>query len=386
MALDAEIADVEAILAPLPGDRPAGVDLRSTARYRSLRDARSQAREAEKAADRDGLNADAGATDDGLRSNWRPVVRQAAQALTEATKDLEIAVWLTEGLVRVAGLEGLAGGSTVLAGLVENFWDDLFPVQDTDDPEVRFIAAKGLDVTLLQTLRKLPLFNRQDGTGFAVWQYEATLALAQIDVSQEEEQKRYEQRVASGVLPFDTVEAEARLVGAAHWVALRGSAEQAKRAWTAMGDAFEARIDVDDPDREGKTVGTTQVVKVLDVFLEVCNRFAPEDAAAVDPAAATSTAAGATGGPLAAAGPLPKVSSSLGREQAFGREQALQQLDVLADWFRRNEPNSPVGYTLQEAVRRSRMTWPELIAELVPDEANRTLLLTGVGLKRPDAG
>ena len=385
MALDAEIADVEAILAPLPGDHRAGVDIRSTAPYRSLRDARNQAREAEKAADRDGLNADAGATDDGLRSNWRPVVRQAAQALTEATKDLEIAVWLTEGLVRIAGLEGLAAGSTVLAGLVENFWEDLFPMQDRDDPEVRFIAAKGLDVTLLQTLRKLPLFVRPDGSGFAVWQYEATLALAQIDVSQEEEQKRYEQRVASGVLPFDTVEAEARLVGAAHWVALRGNAEQARRAWTAMGDTLGARIDIDDPDPEGKTVGTTQVVKVLDVILEVCNRFGPKDAAADDPVAAASTAAGSAGAPLAAA-PLPKVPSYTVTEQVFGREQALQQLDVLADWFKRNEPNSPVGYTLQEAVRRSRMSWPELIAELVPDETNRTLLLTGVGLKRPDAG
>ena len=36
----------------------------------------------------------------------------------------------------------------------------------------------------------------------------------------------------------------------------------------------------------------------------------------------------------------------------------------IADFFRRTEPHSPLAYTLQEVVRRGRMTWPELIAAL----------------------
>ena len=43
-------------------------------------------------------------------------------------------------------------------------------------------------------------------------------------------------------------------------------------------------------------------------------------------------------------------------------------------------------YPHEAEIERTGHLRPELIAELVPDESNRTLLLTGVGLKRPDAG
>ena len=60
------------------------------------------------------------------------------------------------------------------------------------------------------------------------------------------------------------------------------------------------------------------------------------------------------------AGDGPAQSGAIG-----GREQALRQLAEIAGWFKRNEPNSPLGYTLDEAVRRGRMAWPDLVAELI---------------------
>ena len=65
------------------------------------------------------------------------------------------------------------------------------------------------------------------------------------------------------------------------------------------------------------------------------------------------------------------------------REQALQRLAEIATWFTRNEPGSPSGFTLEEAVRRARMGWPELVAELVNDDSTRRALLISVGLKPP---
>ena len=68
-----------------------------------------------------------------------------------------------------------------------------------------------------------------------------------------------------------------------------------------------------------------------------------------------------------------------------GREQALHQLSEIAAWFKRNEPSSPIGFTLDEAVRRARLGWPELVAELVADETARHSLLTSAGIKPPSA-
>jgi len=65
------------------------------------------------------------------------------------------------------------------------------------------------------------------------------------------------------------------------------------------------------------------------------------------------------------------------------REDALRALAQIAEFFRRTEPLSPIAYTLQEAVRRSRMTWPELLAEIVPDVTSRSAILTSLGIRPP---
>ena len=96
-------------------------------------------------------------------------------------------------------------------------------------------------------------------------------------------------------------------------------------------------------------------------------------------AAASEAAAGDDAGVAAAAAPGGAgVSASLA-----SREEALRSLAAIADFFRRTEPLSPLSYTLQEAVRRARMSWPELLEEIVPDIGLRGQILTSLGIKPP---
>jgi type VI secretion system protein ImpA len=91
----------------------------------------------------------------------------------------------------------------------------------------------------------------------------------------------------------------------------------------------------------------------------------PEDAPTA--AGAAAPAAPAAGGALAS------------------REDALRALGAIAEYFRRSEPHSPLSYTLQEAVRRARMSWPQLLEELVPDEASRSAILNSLGIRQTPA-
>src|SRR3954464_1127293 len=104
--------DLEALLAPIPGDAPQGTDIRedfsATSPYNRLRDARSEARDAERAQD---------AGDQDTRDPaplWRTVRDLALKTLAETTKDLEVAAWLTEALVRSHGLAGLAAAAQLM--------------------------------------------------------------------------------------------------------------------------------------------------------------------------------------------------------------------------------------------------------------------------------
>ncbi len=360
MIAELETADFEAILAPLAGDQPTGVDLREDVApnsiYFRLRDARAQARDAERQADAQG-------TDDNLLALWRPVSTLAIDALKTASKDLEIATWLTEALVRIAGLGGLTAGASILGGLVERHWDALFPAPDESDPEGRVMAVAGLsgqgaDGTLMQPLRKSVLFSRPDGSPFSVWQYQAALELASIT-----DPARRAQRVDSGVLPFEEVEKEARLAGGAHWTKQLETVTQALAAWKGMEKAFDEKAGQASP-------AANRVRELLEFVVEACRRFAPVESAvaAEEPM-------------VAEAGNGAAVASATGA--ISGREQALRQLTEIAAWFKRNEPSSPIGFTLDEAVRRARLGWPDLVAELVADETARYSLLTSVGIKPP---
>jgi len=369
MIPELETADFEAILAPLAGDQPTGVDLRQdfapTSVYFRLRDARAQARDAERQADSLG-------GDDSPPTLWRPVVKLAIEALKANAKDLEVATWLTEGLVRIAGPQGLMAGASVIAGLVERYWDGLYPLPEEDDMEPRVAAVAGLsgqgiDGTLMQPLRKITLFRRSDGSAFSVWQYQAAVELSGIT-----DPVRRAQRIDSGVLPFEEVEKEAQLAGAAHWSAQRDAIAKALTSWREMERAFDEKAGQASPP-------ANRVRELLEFVLETCSRFAPADGIQ------ESALAGAAEGSVTLAGGAVAGGSVAGVAPGVinGREQALRQLTEIAGWFMRNEPGSPIGFTLDEAVRRARLGWPELIAELVADETARHSLLTSVGLKPP---
>ncbi len=362
MIPELETADLEAILAPLAGEQPTGADLREdyapNSIYFRLRDARAGARDAERQAETDG-------GDEGLPALWRPVATLAISALKVNSKDLEVATWLTEALVRIAGLRGLMAGATVIGGLVERYWDGVFPLPDEHGMETRVAAVAGLsgqgaDGTLMQPLRKSVVFRRPDGTPFSLWQYQAALELSGIS-----DPERRAQRIAAGVLPFEEVEKEARLAGGPYWSAQRDLLVEVLTAWKGMESTLDAKAGPASP-------SGNRVREVLELMLDISSRFAPQSA----PDAAV-------GGDEAGAGDVSDAPTAAGT--LTGREQALRRLAEVAEWFKRNEPNSPIGFTLDEAARRARLSWPELVAELISDETALQTLLTSAGMKRPVA-
>ena len=355
--------DLETILTPISPEAPAGPDLRNdfspTSVYFRLRDARAEARAAERAAD---ANPEA---DAGLAEGWRLVRSLAVKALAEQTKDLEIAAWLTEALLRSEGLAGLAAGAEIIAGLAERYWEQLFPMPDEDGIATRVAPVTGLngeggDGTLIQPLRKQKLFDGPDGGPVLLFQYEQSAELPTIA-----DQKRVAARLAAGVLPFDRMEAAARAAGPGPLLRLRRDLQGAAAAWSAMSATLDRLAGPDAPP-------TARVSDMLGQIGEVVARYTPAEAAA---AVEAETEAPAAGEAAADAGP------GGGPRRIRTREDALATLAELADYFRRTEPQSPLAYTIDDAVRRARLTWPELIEEIIKDDTTRSSVLVSLGIR-----
>jgi len=360
-----DVIEIPRLLAPIEGDLPQGRDTRHGIRYRQplltrLRAARQDARDAERRA----LTTD-GETP-GPAPDWGAVAEAAIELIANHSKDLEAAAWLIEALVRIEGLRGLGAGAAVVSGLTEAFWDTLYPAVGEDEPdedpaELRLRPLSGLvsgaRATLLPPLRLLPLFHGPDGVPVTLADYDAAVSIERLEPEQKES------RIAAGARGVSTLDDMARgdpdgLAGLAR------DAAEALEAWNGMDAVLAAHAGSAKP-------SLSDVRTLLERIDGFARRLAPAGEAVPDET---------TPEPVATA---PRATTAPGPGPIATREDALRRLDEVADWFRRNEPQSPLSYTLTEAVRRGRMGLPELLADVVSDYSTRAAILTALGIKPP---
>lgn len=370
-ASDSIPLDLETILAPVSAEAPVGPDLRldyaGDAPYRVLKDARQAARAAERRQDADGGS-------ETVPAEWRVVAGLAPTVLATRSKDLEIAAWLAEALLRTRGMEGLADGFAVLRGLVERFWPDLHPQPDEDGIETTIAPLTGLNGregngTLLQPLSRVPLTFGADGTSHALWQVEQATSLDLLG-----DPDKRERRIAAGAVSMEMIEASARTTPPAAFHALARTIDRALAEFRGLEAALDARLGADGPP-------TRAIRDTLETMRRTVTGFAgdaPAPAVAGVPVEDASPVAPAAAAMAAFAGAVPVVAATV--SGFASREDALCTLEAVARYFRETEPHSPVSYTLDELVRRARLPFVELLAELLPDEQARRGLLTAAGI------
>ena len=85
--------------------------------------------------------------------------------------------------------------------------------------------------------------------------------------------------------------------------------------------------------------------------------------------------------------PLPGTAAAApnGVLQLQQREQAIQTLVQVSEFFRKTEPHSPMSYAIDQVVRWSELSLPELLQELIADQDARKgfFRLTGISSDNP---
>jgi hypothetical protein len=110
------VIDFERILQPISEDNPSGESLQYSGLYDEIREARR--------ADKD---LPQGQWQTELKvADYRQVISLAVPALETQTKDLQIAAWLSESLIKEYEFAGLRDSLKLLNGLQENFWDTIY--------------------------------------------------------------------------------------------------------------------------------------------------------------------------------------------------------------------------------------------------------------------
>ena len=346
--------DLDTLLASIDPERPTGVHPRgdpatAEAYHTTFKDPLGEAR----AADRRALAADAELPRlqsqlDQAASAWGPVRDGAAKLLRESTKDTEVAAGLAQALVRLHGFAGLRDAFHLLDGLMGTFGEALHgPLDETDHPAPGDPVARLLenaDAPLINHIHRVTLAG--DGSGrYALW---------------------HQRMTESGDLGARMDAAVAELPSARAG-ALKADIAAAREAARALDTTFSATFKWTAPTFDPLYDALDQVRGVLD-------RAAPH--AEASPAGGADDTADAGGSAPATTASVP--ASSPGRIDS--REEAFRTLQAVADFFRRTEPHSPLPHALDDIVRRGRLSFPDLLRELIPNEDERRQAFTRLGI------
>lgn len=370
--VSANILQFEVLLAPIPGDSPAGADLRAdadpTSNYYKLKDARFSARAKER-------DIDAGTEAADLLPEWRTILELAPKVLAEQSKDLEVAAWLIEALVRRHGIPGLRDGFCLTRQLVETFWDNLYPMPDEDGLATRVapltaLNGEGVDGTLIQPLRKVPMTDGKDPGPFASWHYEQAKKMTTVT-----EEAAREWHLNAGTVTMDDIRVSQRATKPKFFIDLVDDLKQCEAEFAALTAALDKACGADSP--PSSTIRNT-----LEMVTQVAKELGAEALAAAQAGAAPAADGGIAGDGAAAAASGGVSGGGVGAIRS--REDAFSALLRVAEFFRRSEPHSPVSYTLEELVRRGRMSLPDLLNELIADSSQRRSYYVVAGMKPPD--
>src|SRR5690606_19738971 len=349
-----------------------GVDIREDGPayglYSQLKDARNKARAAERASLFDPDQAS------NALNEWRPILSLAPTILKQHSKDLEVVAWYIEALLRFHDFAGLRDGFALARGLVEKFWEGLYPQPDEDGVETKVAPLAGLngdsnEGTLLAPIRNTPITP----AGFSFWQYQQAR-----DADRIADPDKKEEKLQSLGFSLESIDANVAESPAGYFIDLVDDLDQAVKDFRAMNDALRQHCGHSAPPN-------SQILETLEEILRTVRFLAKDNlASSAEPEAATQDTV------MDATASTPRTTTAAGSSGPIAsREDALRRLEEVAKYFRATEPHTPLVTGIERLVRWGRMPMHELILELVPDPTARAFYqhLTGANLSgETDAG
>lgn len=364
----AEIIDLSELLSPISGDAPAGQDPRQnplpSSPYSLIKDARGAAR----AAERNSLF-DEGKSGEALE-NWRKILTLAPGIISDHAKDLEVAAWFTEALIRMHGFKGLSNGFTLMRNMIELFWSDLHPLPDEDGMETRVAPLTGLngegaEGVLIAPIRNTVITDTNSAASYTVWQYKQALEAQKIS-----DEELREKKIAQIGFSLADIENAVAKSSNQFFSELRSDLTTAIQEYRKISELLDNHCGVHEAPPTSNIINTLE--DVLSMIKHIGQaKFLDEEVAAPmsdENRSNEGAAAVAPSAAVAATGPI------------RSREDAFRQLHQIADYFKRTEPHSPISYAIYRAIKWGNMPLNELIQELIPDDSSRDVYgsLTGV--------
>lgn len=291
------------------------------------------------------------------RPQWMPIAEKAIDYLGQYSKDARALSCLVEAATRVAGFVGLRDSLRLTRQMLEKYQDRLNPRPESSEDYAPLDSISSLDKskTFAAAIKQCTLSSLNEYSQLSYFQYELARFFdeATMDEAARESainqgkltQAKFRQKVLK--IPADEIREKSGL--------LNESLDEARGVNAALQTyCSSSEVSI------SKSIQLLETIRswfddVAQSFLvtetpEVGAGNSGESVGGVSPAVVTTAMTGSVSGPIAS------------------REQALSQLGIVAEFFRKTEPHSPISYALEQAIRWGKMPLPELLQDVLRNE------------------
>jgi type VI secretion system protein ImpA len=333
--------DIQSLVAPVSEDSPCGDDLEYDPEFGEL-DRIAQGKPGHEMGEE---------VIEPQPPNWDEVA-DAATALFVRTKDLRVATHLAHAQLNLDGLPGLASGLELIKRLLQDFWDQVHPQldeEDDNDPTLRMnsltplnsrdVFIRSLDRAVLVSSKALGRFSLRD----------IRLASGEVKLPDGDDTPVPDPaHIDAAFLDCELEELTGNSEAASQCVSLLNDLE----AYTSEQVGAELAPELGNLSSE------------LNAVRGILNQQLSRRGVAVE-------AVEGEAGEEAAEGP--SMSGEI-----RSRDDAIRVLDRVSEYFRRNEPSSPVPLLLQRAKRLISKDFMEILRDIAPQGVSDAEMISGL--------
>jgi type VI secretion system protein ImpA len=336
------------LLNPIAGENPSGQNLKYAPIYDKIKEGRRE-------------DDDAAQGDWKLErkvADWPLVIKTIGETLATKTKDLQLAAWLTEALLKTQGVAGLRDGVDLLKGLIEGFWDTLYPEIEDGDLELRAAPLEWVGGRLDRAVRGVPL--TRGGHSWLVYKESRKVPTETEAGESSPKAEAREAAVAEGKLTPEEFDKSFDSSPKAYYVQLAADFDSALESLQALDGLCEEKFQDVAPGFGPLRQTLEEVRQAVRIFLQKKREKEPDEPVEGADAEAVAPEAEAAEEEAQAAGAAPararKPGGALSAEPV-DREDAIARVVSAAKYLRGENQYDPSPYLLLRGLR-----WGELRA------------------------
>jgi len=291
-------------------------------------------------------------------ADWEQVIDLSAQGLAQQSKDLMLVAWLSEGLAQREHFEGITFGLQLTEQILEAFWDTLYPTLE-DGLDERAARLSWLKTTLTDIAGGLPITQ---GQNFGVLRYDESRHVENLAL---QNPKAMQAALNEGKINAEIFQRSVALSDTEHLRAKAlqiGASLQACKRLHASADRLFGH----------EAPSFASLADILSRASQLAEKLLKDRGVELHPAAVAVAEPEATVAPASEAGepmntPVQATAPAPMRTTPLTRDEAFTMLAGIAQFFKQSEPQSPVPYLIERAIKWGNMPLEGWLSDVIKD-------------------